>query len=338
MRRLCYRIDYTSTEGDSPAALGNRIAAAAIALGRTDGANERQRYADPDYRSVNSPLVVREGTIAMADPSRWQPLALDRLIAQNGVPIPGKVQRFVGSRWGHVRAFALPPAPDGMPADPGTPPAYGDPAFVAAAVAAWGAKRHYDSARPISMIRYLAARNELPLVPGLIERVTQASSAPGGRHEGLRAHVGELALRSWLANPRPGRAAGVGWVPASAWVPYQRPTFVTPAFAGYVSGHSTFSRAAAEVLTAATGNPYFPGGLFEWKVKKGALVNESGPTTDVKLQWATYFDAADDAGISRLYGGIHISADDLAGRRLGARCGLDAWARALRYFDGTARS
>jgi len=58
----------------------------------------------------------------------------------------------------------------------------------------------------------------------------------------------------------------------------------------------------------------------------------------VTLQWATYFDAADDAGISRLYGGIHISADDLAGRRLGALCGKDAWARALRYFDGSARS
>jgi hypothetical protein len=56
----------------------------------------------------------------------------------------------------------------------------------------------------------------------------------------------------------------------------------------------------------------------------------------VTLQWATYFDAADDAGISRLYGGIHISADDLAGRRLGSRCGKDAWSRALRYFAGTA--
>jgi membrane-associated phospholipid phosphatase len=119
-------------------------------------------------------------------------------------------------------------------------------------------------------------------------------------------------------------------------LPYQRPTFVTPAFAGYVSGHSTFSRAAAEVLTAATGSPYFPGGLLEWKVAEGTLLNEAGPTTDVTLQWATYFDAADDAGISRLYGGIHIPADDLAGRRVGSRCGKDAWSRALRYFAGTA--
>jgi hypothetical protein len=460
MQRLCYRIDYTSVDGDSPAALGNRIAAAVIAQGRTDGSLEAQRYADPDYRSVNAPLVVREGAATMSDPSRWQPLALDRLIAQNGVPIPGKVQRFVGSHWGRVRAFALPPGGDGLPADPGAPPVHGETAFTAAAidvirhsseldpgdpttidigprarggnalgrndgrghernpatgqpyvanlvrrgdfaraltefwadgpesetppghwntvanavsdspgfrrelggravdplewdvklyfalngalhdaaVAAWGAKRHYDTARPISMIRYLGARGALPLVPGLVERVTRASSAPGARHEHLRSHLGELVVRSWLGDPQPGRAAGVGWVPATRWLPYQRPTFVTPAFAGYVSGHSTFSRAAAEVLAAITGSQFFPGGLLEWKVEKGALVNESGPTTDVTLQWATYFDAADDAGISRLYGGIHIPADDFAGRRLGALCGKDAWARALRYFDGAVRS
>ena len=40
MRSLCYRIDYVSTEGDSPAALGNRIAAAAIAYGASDGSLE----------------------------------------------------------------------------------------------------------------------------------------------------------------------------------------------------------------------------------------------------------------------------------------------------------
>jgi membrane-associated phospholipid phosphatase len=119
------------------------------------------------------------------------------------------------------------------------------------------------------------------------------------------------------------------------WVPYQRPTFVTPAFAGYVSGHSTFSRAAAEVLTELTGEPTFPGGLLEWPVSAGSLVHEEGPTRDVVLQWATYYDAADQAGFSRLYGGIHIAADDFAGREVGAACGKDAWTLALRYFSGS---
>jgi hypothetical protein len=61
---------------------------------------------------------------------------------------------------------------------------------------------------------------------------------------------------------------------------------------------------------------------------------EAGPSADVVLQWATYFDAADSAGISRLYGGIHISADDLTGRRAGAECGQAAWALAQDYFAG----
>jgi hypothetical protein len=104
-----------------------------------------------------------------------------------------------------------------------------------------------------------------------------------------------------------------------------------------VSGHSTFSR-AAEVLAAFTGSPYFPGGMFEWTVRPGNLVNESGPSRTVKLQWASYFDAADDAGISRLYGGIHIPPDDFEGRKVGSACGKRAWALALRYFEGSARA
>jgi hypothetical protein len=426
MESLCYPIDFTSTEGDSPAALGNRIAVAVIAHGREDGSLERQRYADTDYGPVNDPLVVREPGADMRDPSRWQPLALDRLIAQNGLPVPGKVQSFIGSQWGRVEAFALPASQEGLPLDPGPPPhsaalaleviRYGsrlDPrdgvvldiapgargdnglgrndgdghdrnpvtgapyapnrvlradharaiaefwadgpdsetppghwntlanevsdelapddrlewdvklyfalngAMHDAAVAAWGAKRVYDSARPISMIRYLAGRDELPLVPGLVER-----------------RGGEIVVRGW----RGPELGGVGWIRGVEWIPYQRPTFVTPAFAGYVSGHSTFSRAAAEVLTALTGSAYFPGGLLEWRVPKGSLLHEAGPTRDIVLQWATYYDAADDAGVSRLYGGIHISPDDFAGRRLGSMCGKAAWELARRYFEGTARA
>ena len=49
-------------------------------------------------------------------------------------------------------------------------------------------------------------------------------------------------------------------------------------------------------------------------------------------------DAADQAGISRLYGGIHIIEDDLAGREIGAAVGRDAWAPTQRFLDGTAFS
>jgi hypothetical protein len=91
------------------------------------------------------------------------------------------------------------------------------------------------------------------------------------------------------------------------------------------------------VLAAVTGSPFVPGGLGDWTVEQGTLLHEEGPTEDVTLQWATYFDAADQAGISRLYGGIHIAEDDVEGRTMGAECGHAAWVLALRYYDGTAR-
>jgi hypothetical protein len=180
----------------------------------------------------------------------------------------------------------------------------------------------------------------LPLEPGLIELITTDSSAAGERHAHLADHVGEVAVLAWRGFPDDpaNETSGVGWIPAVEWVPYQRDSFVTPAFAGYVSGHSTFSRAAAELMTLITGSRYFPGGLAEWTTPAGALLHEEGPTTDVTLQWASYYDAADQAGISRLYMGIHISADDYEGRRLGYQCGLQAWELARTYFDGTARS
>lgn len=210
-----------------------------------------------------------------------------------------------------------------------------------AACAAWTLKRQYDSARPISVIRHLAGLGQssdpaapsyhvqgLPLVSGLIEVVTEASAAVGERHAHLADFIGEVAVRTWRGNPLDPRrdTSGVGWIRAREWVPFQLPTFVSPAFPGYVSGHSTFSRAGAEVLTLLTGTPFFPGGLGSRRfAAESFLTVEQGPSAGVTLQWATYADAADQAGLSRLFGGIHPSVDDLTGRRMGSRIGLDAF-------------
>src|SRR5206468_7643711 len=104
----------------------------------------------------------------------------------------------------------------------------------------------------------------------------------------------QVMVRAWAGSPADPKTqiGGVRWIPAVEWVPYQAPTFVTPSFAGYFSGHSTFSRAAAEVLAGFTGSEYFPGGLATFTVKAGSLKFEAGPSADVALQWATYFDAA----------------------------------------------
>ncbi|TMA65769.1 MAG: vanadium-dependent haloperoxidase [Deltaproteobacteria bacterium] len=480
---------FTDTAGSGPAALGNRFAAAVIAFGKTDGSNEDENYADPTYTPVNQPLIVKTPDIDFAtvvDPNRWQPLALDQMIGQNGVPLPGKVQTFVGSQWGDVTPFALTRAsptdlyldpgpqpqltglggatdltfkaqvqqvielssrltPDdptmidispaslgnnplgtndghGYPVNPATGQPY-TPEFVKrgdfgrliaeywadgptsetppghwnvlansvadtpgferrfrgtgpvldplewdvktylalngaehdAAIACWGAKRKYDGVRPITMIRYMGKKGQssdsgqasfdpmgLLLEPGVIEVITAESSAPGQRHADLvaaGAQLGDIAIVAWPGGPADPKTqhSGTRWVLAKGWVPYQRATFVTPAFPGYFSGHSTYSRSAAEVLTLLTGSEFFPGGLGEFVVRQnGFLQFEAGPSEDVTLQWARYFDAADQAGQSRLWGGIHVEADDFTGRRVGDQVGIAAFNEAVTYFDGTA--
>jgi len=485
-RMLALGLDKTfgTTVGDLPAAVGNRIAAAVIDYCMTDGSNEAGNYADPTYMPVNDPLIVKlpgndptlPGTV-MNDPNRWQPLALDFQVSQNNIPIPGKVQVFVGSQWNDVKPFALTRnAPTDLYVDPGPPPHLADAEFRAgpvqllemsqaldpgnpamldsspagfgndplgtndgtgypvnpvtglpyvsqmvkradfgrviaefwadgpasetppghwnvlansvadnpatvkriggvgplvndlewdvksyfavngathdAAIECWGTKRVYDSVRPISQIRYMGGLgqssdamgpsydpNGLPLVPGLIEVITPASSAPGERHAALAPFLGEVAVDAWPGPPADPttQVSGAMWIRAKNWLPYQRDTFVTPAFASYFSGHSTFSRAAAEVLTRLTGSQYFPGGLAEFVASANAFLKfEKGPTTDVHLQWASYYDAADQAGLSRLYGGIHPRIDDFTGRIVGSQVGIGAWTLAAKYFDGTA--
>lgn len=217
------------------------------------------------------------------------------------------------------------------------------------AISAWGIKGWYDSVRPVSAIRGMAELGQssdpnlpnfhpggLPLIPGYIELIQPGDPLQGPDSQ----YIGEVKLKAWkgpgyVTNPKTD-VAGVGWIRAANWWPYQRPTFVTPPFAGYISGHSTYSRAAAELLTALTGDPYFPGGLGEFYCPKNQyLVFEDGPSTDITLQWATYRDASDQCSLSRIYGGIHPPEDDIPGRLIGIKIGLEALDFAEQYFSKT---
>jgi hypothetical protein len=91
-------------------------------------------------------------------------------------------------------------------------------------------------------------------------------------------------------------------------------------------------------MTAFTGDPYVPGGLDETTTEAGSFKVEAGPSSDVTLQWATYYDAADMAGQSRLFGGIHVQADDFIGRRIGSECGTAAWQKAEEHYGATGSS
>ncbi|PSR13749.1 MAG: hypothetical protein DA408_02675 [Bacteroidetes bacterium] len=214
------------------------------------------------------------------------------------------------------------------------------------AISIWGIKGWYDYPRPVSAIRGMADLGQstdpglpsyhpggLPLLDGKIELVM-----PGDPLAGLNGqHVGKVKLLAWrgpdfVTIPEI-QDAGVGWILAENWWPYQRPSFVSPNFAGYLSGHSTFSRAAAEVMTAITGDAYFPGGMGEFLAPHNEfLVFEDGPSMDITLQWATYRDASDQCSLSRIWGGIHPPADDIPGRLIGIEIGNEVFAKAQDLF------
>ncbi|MEJ6793246.1 MAG: T9SS type A sorting domain-containing protein [Lacinutrix sp.] len=217
------------------------------------------------------------------------------------------------------------------------------------AVNTWGIKGYYDYIRPISAIRYMAGKGQstdaslpsynhhgMPLMPGLIELVETGDPLAGAGDE----NVDKIKIKAWkgpdyITDPETD-AAGVDWILGEKWWPYQRPTFVTPPFAGYLSGHSTFSRAAAEVLTLITGDAFFPGGMGTFNVlQNDFLVFEEGPTQSFTLQWATYRDASDQTSLSRIWGGIHPPIDDIRGRVIGDKIGKDAYNLAIQYFDAT---
>ena len=225
-----------------------------------------------------------------------------------------------------------------------------------AAIAAWSVKGWYDYLRPISAIRYMCEQgqssdpsaasyddNGISLIPGIIELITPQTIQPGGIHQFLaglgNSNLGKIAVKTWqgpdyIIDPET-TIAGVGWILCDNWWPYQRPSFVSPPFAGYVSGHSVYSRAAAEVMTAMTGSEFFPGGLSDFLAPQNEfLVFEDGPSVDVILQWATYQDAADETSLSRIYGGIHPTADDIPGRFMGFEIGNQAFNHALSFFRG----
>jgi hypothetical protein len=171
-------------------------------------------------------------------------------------------------------------------------------ALMDASIASWAAKYQYDSVRPVTAIRH---------------------------------HYKDKSVNSWLG---PGK--GYGTVLGQNWMPYQELTVVTPPFPEYVSGHSTFSAAARTVLLMFYGN----NDSFNARVviPKGSSKIEPGiaPSKDITISWRTLSDAADDAGWSRRWGGIHLVSGDQQGRALGRLIGYDDWNKALTYFSGDA--
>ena len=166
-------------------------------------------------------------------------------------------------------------------------------ALLDASICCWRSKRRYDSVRPVTAIRYLF--NNIP-------------------------------IRAWA-----GPFRGTLWIDGTQWQPYQPLTVVTPSFPEFCSGHSTFSAAAAEVLRCFTGSDTFGASVL---IKAGSSLIEPNvvPASDLTLSWPTFSAAADEAGISRRYGGIHFQTGDLMGRALGRVVGRRVWEKAQHYL------
>ena len=127
-------------------------------------------------------------------------------------------------------------------------------------------------------------------------------------------------------------------IDGSRWVPYQETNFVTPPFADFPSGHSTFSQGFANVMNAwfpssiptssinvsdlyllspmYTGLGTLAVSLSDIPVKAQTSLIQTGvvPAADVRLTWSVWQDIADSAGVSRQYGGIHCISANLGGQ------------------------
>lgn len=83
----------------------------------------------------------------------------------------------------------------------------------------------------------------------------------------------------------------------------------TPPFPSYTSGHSTFSKASAEVLRHFYGTDAI------------AFTASSDALPGVRRSFLSLGACADEIGQSRIYGGIHFQFDNRAGKECGSRIG-----------------
>ncbi len=176
-----------------------------------------------------------------------------------------------------------------------------------AGIATWEAKVAYDYTRPVRAIRELGEQ-------GLIGE--------------FDATLGGYAIDAWV----PGQ--GTQTILATDFLTYQTPgADPSPPFAEYTSGHSAFSAAGATILELFTGSDDF-GAFVTFSAGSSRFETEVTPAVETTLAWSTFSAAADEAGESRLYGGIHFTDGDINGRLLGENVGQSVWALTQFYITG----
>jgi hypothetical protein len=181
--------------------------------------------------------------------------------------------------------------------------------YLDASIVAWDAKFAYDTVRPNTAIHFLG-NQKLFTNDGVNFRINPVS----GEQE-VFAYAG------------PGK--GTQWIPVTRWQPYLG---VTPPFPEFVSAHSIFSGSAAETLRTFTGSDNFGGSRTI--PKNFSSIEPGGYANDITLSWDTFSEAVDEAGFSRLYGGIHFDPGNLVGQSLGREVAKLTWEKSQFYISG----
>lgn len=362
MSSLGLNPDDTTTDVTTPVGVGNVVAAALLEFRHADGANQLDGYADyTGYKSPNDPMDIRFpfDPAAVHDPDAWQPL---RYVDKFGNLV---TPNFVGAQWQRVAPFALTSLSQLRSAT--GPAKYGSPEYVAQAQALLHLSADLTDEQKI-IAEYWADGPNSELPPGhwdlFAQFVARRDHHGAGEHGvdtdiklffALTNAIFDASICCWdnkrvYASVRPitalrylfagrrvrawgGPYRGTQMIDGATWFPYQPTWFPTPPFPEYSSGHSTFSAAGAEILRLFTKSDRFG---FSATFPAGSSRTEprAVPATDLTLSWSTFSDAANQAGMSRRYGGIHFEQGDLDGRAAGRQVAQLAWAKAQSYFDG----
>jgi hypothetical protein len=351
MLELGYKVD--GSDKSIPAQIGWMTAKAVIELRHNDGSNQLGGYADTTgYQPVNTPDKV-------IDRWRWQPL---RVPLGTGTP-----QKALTPQWGLVIPFGMGspfdydvPGPPKLPNGEWSPEDIenlaketadlDDPSRIKAEYWADGPRSEFPPghwavfAQATSRKYGHSLDDDAKLFFALGNALLDASiSAWAWKYKydyvrpitGIREHYRGKSVVSWLGPYR-----GYAVVKGETWIPYQELHVVTPPFPEYVSGHSTFSAAGAHVLSSFTGSDKFGASVTvkagTSRIEPRTPIHPGSPAKDVLLAWPSFSAAADEAGWSRRYGGIHFASGDEHARKLGRDIGRDAWTKALTYINGGA--
>lgn len=287
------------------------VSARSIALGQAIAAHVIA-WADADGGAVVENMGFPMTYTPVAEPAAWVPTSL---IRQQQAPLLPD--------WGKVRTFAMPAGDTcGLP----PPPAYSeDPgsAFYAEAMEV------YETSKALSEEQKLIARfwSDDPMLsstpPGhwifIANDLISQRALPLEVSVDMMARLGigmaDAFIGCWHEKTEYNLLRPITYIRRvidKGWTPLLN----TPPFPEYPSGHSTVSAAAATVLTAVLGEGY----AFEDYTHEREGMDAR--------RYDSFWQAADEAGISRMYGGIHFRSAIDQGLAQG-RC-IGAYAAGLR--------